>query len=214
MFQIAGFLSPRGARVSARACVCAASSRTIHKMGKAAHQHGTNVRSSNPRKIDHYDRALSEFQEMLIPKGGGGPGSPRNKLSRLISTMNPRSRKQAGWVPVPAPIDGLAVALYDFSADPHQRGEHRELSFCAGDMLSMLRTAEVPEGWMIAANITGDVGLVPAAFVEVRCMHATVLMSQGFKDFARDFQAAHPEDMEAPAGAHQPNEGVVVSDDP
>jgi hypothetical protein len=130
-----------------------------------------------------HDKAFDELEHMLLTQGGGGVSSARSTLSHLIALPKPQRsqrRAPAAFAPEPAPVLGVAVAQYDFAADPRQRGAHRELSFRSGDMLSVLHSKHpMPDGWLIASNACGDVGLVPTSFVQVRMMTAHVMQSLG-----------------------------------
>ena len=123
------------------------------------------------------ERAHEELEELMLRDGGGGEGSRRGMVSRLIAgarsaenAKNPRYPvKQKVWKREPAPVAGITVATAAFDADPRQRGAHRELSFRCGDMLSVLTSKHPPpEGWLFASNAAGEVGLVPASFLEMR----------------------------------------------
>ncbi|XP_075159912.1 sorting nexin-33-like [Haematobia irritans] len=56
-------------------------------------------------------------------------------------------------------------ALYEFSGEPGTS----EISIAVGDILEVIRT-DVGEGWWEGKNSRGDVGLFPAAYVEVMPM--------------------------------------------
>jgi len=54
-------------------------------------------------------------------------------------------------------------ALYDFNGEP----ETTELSITAGEVLTVTRQ-NVGEGWWEGVNQAGEMGIFPAAYVEVR----------------------------------------------
>ncbi|KAL8614292.1 hypothetical protein ACOMHN_007630 [Nucella lapillus] len=58
--------------------------------------------------------------------------------------------------------DIRAQGLYDFDGD----AENGELSFCSGDILTIIRQ-DIGEGWWEAKKSTGEQGLIPETYVEI-----------------------------------------------
>ena len=83
------------------------------------------------------------------------PSSPSPK------TPSTGESTPVGTVSFSVPVGRQARALYDFEGEP----EFRELSFCAGDVLNVLRE-QLAEGWSMAEK-DGITGLVPDSYITV-----------------------------------------------
>ena len=118
----------------------------------------------NPDTYEKLEQAIESMRVMMVPGGGGGPGSVRGCLAQLIALQQSAARQHRTsrrWTPPEAPVAGVAVALYPFSAQ-----NDRELSFRSGDMLAV-QSVEAPAGWLYASSSAGA-GLVPKSYVEFR----------------------------------------------
>lgn len=95
-------------------------------------------------------------------------------------------------------------AMYDFSGEPGSS----ELSILAGDILTVTRS-DVGEGWWEGKNNKGQIGLFPAAYVEVM----SAAEARQFTTGEPSTPAFDPFEMPPPAPRYDPTPDVDDVDD-